>query len=571
MPDKKMLSESPTEATRKINIASELKKFSTTETKFKVNGGDDFALGRNDLRALYEVSRAVNSSLILDEILSIVMKKAIELLHAERGFLMLLDSDGNLQFKTARKINKIEMDESDLQVPSSIARSVVETGKSLYTSDALKDGRFSDKKSVLEMKIRSAICVPLKIKDQTIGVVYLDNSAKANIFLKSDLHLFELFADQASLAIHNAQLYSELFDLQRFQEAILDKTPVGIIVLTEDGEIISYNNVSFALLKKASLLPNDGGYDLLGKNFLEILPSSERNFWRENIAKSAEITVEIPPRRQKTGSGDIVFRYRFSPFHHVSDDLNGRIVVIEDITEKVILEKSLILSEKMAAKGELAAAIGHELNNYLTAISTNAQLLPRIIEKGQMEKVPAKVDTMLASIDKMKRFTSGLMDFSVLETRKIRHDISTVLDDVVFFVKPLQKFKVIDITLDIDRDIPNVMIDIGQIHQVILNLLMNAADGIADNGIADGAIKITTGCEEGCATVVISDNGPGIPADILPNLFEPHITSKTSGHGLGLSISLRIIERHGGQLTALNNPAGGASFVIKLPLGKDDE
>ena len=570
MPDKKMVGQSPQESTRKINIAAELKKFSAPKTEFKINVGDDFALGRNDLRALYEVSRAVNSTLILDEILSIVMKKAIELLQAERGFLMLLDSDGNLQFKTAHKINKIQLDESDLQIPSSIAQTVVETGQSIHTSDALKDDRFSHKKSVLEMNIRSAICVPLKIKDQIIGVVYLDNSAKANIFLKSDLHLFELFADQASLAIHNAQLYSELFDLQRFQEATLDKTPVGIMVLAENGEVISYNNASFALLYKASLVPDDGSYDLLGKNFLEILPSSERKFWQENIARSADVTEEIPSHRQKMGSDDTVFRYRFSPFHHASDDLDGRIIVIEDITEKVILEQSLLLSEKMAAKGEMAAAIGHELNNYLTTISTNAQLLPRIIEKGQMEKVPAKVESMLASVDKMKRFTSALMDFSALETRKVPHDISVVLDDVIFFVKPLKKFKAIDLTLDIAPDIPRVMIDIGQIHQVILNLLMNAADAIADNGVTDGVIRINVGYEEEYATVVISDNGPGIPADILSHLFEPHITSKTSGHGLGLSISLRIIESHGGLLVASNNPEGGASFTIKLPLGKDD-
>lgn len=571
MPDDRIQGESPQDTTKRINIASELKKFSAPKTEFRIDGSDDFALGRNDLRALYEVSRAVNSSLILDEILSIVMKKAIELLQAERGFLMLLDSDGNLMFKTAHKIDKMELDESDLQIPSSIARTVLETGQSLYTSDALKDTRFSHKKSVLEMKIRSAICVPLKIMDQTIGVVYLDNSAKANIFLKSDLHLFELFADQASLAIHNAQLYTELFDLQRFQEAILDKTPVGIMVLDEDTKVISYNNAAFALLFKASLLPDDGSHDLLGKSFLEILPASERKFWRDNIARSEEVAKEIPSHRQKIGSDDIVFRYRFSPFHHVSDDINGRIIVIEDITEKVILEQSLLLSEKMAAKGEMAAAIGHELNNYLTTISTNAQLLPRIIERGQTEKIPQKVDSILAGIDKMKRFTSGLMDFSALETRKVRHEISSVIDDVVFLVKPLQKFKAINISADIAADIPIVMIDIGQIHQVLLNLLMNAADAIADNGITNGAVKIAADSEADYVTVVISDNGPGMSDDILPHLFEPHITSKTSGHGLGLSTSLRIIESHGGQLTVANNPDGGASFTIKLPLGMDDE
>lgn len=570
MPENKVLGKSLNDSTRKLNIAAELKKFAVSKTDFKAGAEDDFGLGREDLRALYEVSRAVNSSLIIDEILSIVLKKAIELLHAERGFLMLLDEAGNLQFKTAHKINKEELDEGDLQLSSSIARSVVETGQSIYTADALKDGRFSNKKSVLEMNIRSAICVPLKIKDQMIGVVYLDNSAKANIFLKSDLHLFELFADQAALAIQNAQLYTELFSLQRLQQAVLEKTPVGIIVISEEGEIISYNNTAFTLLYSASLIEENGGYDLLGRNFLEILPSSEKEFWREKIAESVAESVEIPSRRWKTESEDLVFRYRFSPFHYVSEGINGRIVVIEDITEKFILEQSLILSEKMAAKGEMAAAIGHELNNYLTTISTNAQLLSRIIEKDDPAKIPAKVESILAGVDKMKRFTSGLMDFSALETKKSNHNIAAVIDDVVFFVRPLQKSKAVNVILEIDPDIPPVMIDVGQIHQVLLNLLLNAGDAIADSGIDKGKIRITAGYEGGFVKIEVSDNGPGIPTEILPRLFEPHISAKSSGHGLGLSTSLRIVNDHGGQLTAVNDPDGGATFTLLLPLGRSN-
>lgn len=571
MPDNKVLGKSLSDSTRRLNIAAELKKFAVSKTDFRAGAEDDFGLGREDLRALYEVSRAVNSSLIIDEILSIVLKKAIELLHAERGFLMLLDTAGSLQFKTAHNINKEELDEGDLQLSSSIATAVVETGRSIYTADALKDGRFSHKKSVLEMNIRSAVCVPLKIKDQMIGVLYLDNSARANIFLKSDLHLFELFADQAALAIQNAQLYTELFSLQRLQQAILEKTPVGIIVISEEGEIISYNNTAFSLLYSASLIEENEGYDLLGRNFLEILPPTEREFWQEKIAESGVESVEIPSRRWKTDPEDLVFRYRFSPFHYVSEGINGRIVVIEDITEKVILEQSLILSEKMAAKGEMAAAIGHELNNYLTTISTNAQLLTRIIDKGEHDKIPAKVDSIQAGVDKMKRFTSGLMDFSALETKKTQHGIAAVIDDVVFFVRPLQKSKSINLVLDIDPDIPPVMIDVGQIHQVLLNLLLNAGDAIADGGIVDGRIGISAGYQDDFVRIVISDNGPGIPAEILPRLFEPHISAKSSGHGLGLSTSLRIARDHGGRLTAVNNPDGGATFTLLLPLGKHND
>jgi two-component system NtrC family sensor kinase len=554
------------ETTKKISIASELKKFSAPKTDFKIGDGEEFALGRDDLKALYEVSRAVNSSLILDEILIIVMKKAIELLKAERGFLMLLDSDGVLQFKTAHNINKSEIKKSDLYVSSSIAEGVVKTGESIYTSDALNDKRFSQKQSVLEMNIRSAMCVPLRIKDDIIGVVYLDNSAGANIFLKSDLHLFELFADQASLAIQNAQLYSEVFDLQRFQEAILDKTPVGIMVLSEKGKLISYNNVAFSLLHNAKLLSRGEGSDLCGEDFLQLLPSTEKEFYSENISKSRESSLEIPSRRIKSGDHNVVFRYRFSPFHHADEQLNGSIIVIEDITEKILLEQYLMLSEKMAAKGEMAAAIGHELNNYLTAISTNAQLLSRVIEKGQNDRIPAKVEAILDGIDKMKRFTMGLMDYSSLDTVKEPHDIASVIDEAIFFVKPLERFKNIIIKTEIQSDIRPVNMDVGQINQVILNLLMNSAEAICESNISDGVIYLEAFADSEYLTIVISDNGPGIPDSILPNIFKPHITSKKSGHGLGLSTTQRIVLNHGGKITVANNETSGSTFTVSIPL-----
>jgi PAS domain S-box-containing protein len=568
MPEKLSPGKTRYDTTERLNIASELKKFSSPRSIPDIISGHGaaHALGSEDLQVLYEVSRAVNSTLILDEILSIVMKKSIELLKAERGFLMLLDSDGKLQFKTAHNINKQELDKSDLQVSTTIAEGVVKAGRSVYTSDALNDGRFAEKQSVLQMNIRSAMCVPLKIKNQIIGVVYLDNSSKANIFLQSDLYLFELFADQAALAIQNAQLYTELFALQRFQEAILDKTPVGIIVIEESGVVRSFNAAALKLTQKASFLPSESEETILGKNLLDLLPAEEREFWKENISRSRSKSIEIDSHRLKTVSEDIIVRLRISPFDHMDDGVDGRIIVIEDITDKVIIEQYLVLSEKMIAKGEMAAAIGHELNNYLATISSNAQLLPINIANNQMDKVAAKVDAIVSNIDKMKRFTAGLMDFSGLETRKVAHDISRLIDDVIFFVKPQQKFRGIDIKLDVPGELPQVEIDVGQIHQVLLNLLLNAADAIRERDLKDGRIRISCRQENNDLIIAVADNGSGIPEEILPRIFEPYVTSKKTGHGLGLSTSYRIVSNHKGRLSAINNADSGATFTVELPL-----
>ncbi|HBC46900.1 MAG TPA: hypothetical protein DCZ43_07635, partial [candidate division Zixibacteria bacterium] len=375
---------------------------------------------------------------------------------------------------------------------------------------------------------------------------------------------FELFADQAALAIQNAQLYTELYNLQRFQEAILDKTPVAIIVVEDNGRMRSLNATAARLFEKAYAFNPDR--PLLGENLLRLLPDEERACWQENISKSGEKPTEIESHKLKAGAQDIFIRLRFSPFAHLEGDLNGRIIVAEDITEKVILEQYLIMSEKMIAKGEMAASIGHELNNYLATISSNAQLISVNITNQQYEKVPPKVEAMVSNIDKMKRFTAGLMDFSNLETKKVVCDIPRLVDDVVFFIKPQQKFKGIKIELDMAPDLPKTEIDVGQIHQVLLNLLMNAADAIRDNETKDGRIVISCRSKDEGLEITVSDNGPGISEEVLPRIFEPYITTKKTGHGLGLSTSYRIISNHKGRLSGDNGPNGGAVFTVELPL-----
>jgi C4-dicarboxylate-specific signal transduction histidine kinase len=522
--------------TSKINIASELKKFSSTTIdhlsgtrKFKIN-----ALASQDLQALYEVSKAVNSTLILDDILGLVMLKSVELLKAERGFLMLLDSDNRLKFKTAHNINKKELTNKDLQVSTTLADSVLKTGNSIYTSDALNDERFAKKKSVLEMNIRSAMCVPLRIKEQIIGVVYLDNSSETNIFLKSDLHLFELFADMAALAIQNAQYFSELSSSQRFQEAILEKTPVGIMVIDGGGGLRSYNQTAREILSQAFRSPEKDWRDLDNENILQQLSAKERKFWEDNIAKAGKKTVEINSHMIKTGGGELVVRIHFSPFSLGADDSGGRIIIIEDITQRTLIEKYLVVSEKMVAKGEMAAAIGHELNNYLTTIMSSAQLLPRYIESDRIEKVSEKVNSIVDGIERMKRFTRGLMDFSALETEKSLNDLVPIIDDVVFFVKPQQRFNFITIEVNVPPDMPAMMMDASQIHQVLLNLLFNAADALNSSDKKEGSVEISVTYNKSEVTIGVIDNGPGIPEEMFPHLFESHITSKEKGHGLGL-------------------------------------
>jgi PAS domain S-box-containing protein len=283
----------------------------------------------------------VNSTLILDDILDIVMTKSVNLFNAERGFLMLLDENNRLQFKTAHNIKKEQFNSEDMRISTTIADTVVKTGKSVYTSDALNDQRFAQKASIIDLHIRSAMVVPLKIKTEIIGVLYLDNSSQTNIFIKQDLVLFEMFAAQAALAIHNARLYSEVLELQKYQQNIIANIPIGLLVVDTGANITAVNGSIQKIFDKIGW--HQFSNNLIGKKIIDCVPDKYRRTFIESLAADKNQPVIIPRFNIDCQDKEIVLKLHFCPFDNYHGDKSGHIILFEDITEQVILEQYLIL------------------------------------------------------------------------------------------------------------------------------------------------------------------------------------------------------------------------------------
>ncbi|SYZ73874.1 Sensory box histidine kinase [Candidatus Zixiibacteriota bacterium] len=538
----------------------------------------------DDLKAVLEVSLALNSSLVLEDVLQIVMEKAIELLSAERGFIMLLNIKGELQFKTAYNLCKESLMEEDFKISNSIANQVALTGKSVYTSDAQSDERYANQKSVLELHLRSIMCVPLKIKNNVIGIIYLDNSSEAKLFLKSDLYLFELLAQQAAHAIHNANLYNTQSDLKIYNENVINKSPVGITVINSTQNIVSINDAALAIFDKnkdSVILPVDGSEST---RFYELVPENERGKWRHMIEMAFSTGQPFEDSRyfHNTGYEEKVLSIKISPIRKLPNSGDGLILIIEDITEKIIMEKYVILSEKLVARGEMAASIGHELNNYLAIIANNAELLSLNLQRNQSEKAGFNARQIIESISKMKRFTDGLMDFSKLEAEMVNYDIKHLIEDLLFSLKAQNRFKKISFSVELGGNLPNVQIDVGQIQQVLMNLLNNAADALDERAKKEEAagnenfqrkIAIKSEFDEATEilTVTVSDNGCGIPPESLSRIFQPHYTTKDTGHGLGLANCAKIIRNHHGEIKVTSQENKGTSFIITIPRAQSEK
>ncbi|KPL02794.1 MAG: hypothetical protein AMJ90_04910 [candidate division Zixibacteria bacterium SM23_73_2] len=536
---------------------------------------EESKLKNDDLEALLDINKAINSTLVLEDILQMVMRRAIKLLGAERGFLMLLDDEGNLQFKTAHNICKESLSKEDLKISMSIANKVAQSGESIYTSDAQRDRRYSKQKSIMELNLKSIMCVPMKSKEKIIGILYLDNSSEKSIFLESDLRLFEVFAGQAAIAIENAKLYENLLAMKLYNENVVNLTPIGILVVDKNLKITIANKTSQEIFKKVGWKEGVDFSPFKNLNFLDLVSPQEKNKWKK-ICYQVLYTgnpFEEPRSYHKFEEEGLVLSLKVSPLHNIDNRIMGLIIVMEDITEKVILEKHLILSEKLAARGEMSASIGHELNNYLTIILNNAELLPLNLKKNDLDKAKTNARSILTSVTTMKRFTDGLMDFSNLETQKVDYNLKNLIDDLLFSMKPQKQFSDIRFKINFDSNLPRLKLDVGQIQQVLINLIKNAADAIERKKAKNGQISIQSSHNryKNTAEIKIEDNGAGIPRENLEKIFEPRFTTKKGGHGFGLVTCLKIAENHGGKITVESKVGKGSIFTLSLPLDKDDE
>lgn len=160
---------------------------------------------------LYQVGQVINSTLDINEVLNRVMDMVIQVMKAERGYIVLIDKDsGDFLFKSARHMDGQKIPEEDVSLSRSIVRKVADTGECVLSTNALQDPRFKKSSSILLHEIRSIICVPIKLKQKVLGVIYIDNRVNVGVFNKGDLELLTALSNQASIAIENAHLYEDL-------------------------------------------------------------------------------------------------------------------------------------------------------------------------------------------------------------------------------------------------------------------------------------------------------------------------------------------------------------------------
>jgi len=223
-------------------------------------------------------------------------------------------------------------------------------------------------------------------------------------------------------------------------------------------------------------------------------------------------------------------------------------------------QEKLVRTEKLAAIGQLAGGVGHELRNPLAAIKTSAYFLKMKLGKTAEEKVNKHLDMLEKQVDACNKIITDLLDFSRPgKTNIVEVDINQVVREMV---KTIGAPANVEIATSLAADLPKVMADSGQLERIFSNLISNAIQAMPDGG----SLSLRTSQSGGFVEVKVADTGVGIPQENLDKIFEPLFTTKAKGVGLGLAIGRALVERHGGTIGVESQVGKGTTFTVRLPV-----
>ncbi|MEW6233627.1 MAG: adenylate/guanylate cyclase domain-containing protein, partial [Chloroflexota bacterium] len=305
---------------------------------------------RRQLSTLIEVSKAINSTLDLEEVLNLVIDMFISTSRAERGFLMLRETDsGQLVFKVARNMDRETIAGPAFEISRSIVDRVATAGSPISTTNASADPRFRAQASVISYSLRSILCVPLIVKGQTSGVVYVDNRIRTGIFSQKDLEFLVALANQAAIAIENARLFAsikqkvmEITEMKNYMEHTFASIASGVVTVDAKGTVTTFNRAAERIFRLSA-------GEVIGRPYqvaLGALDENQLSGYIERLTKDEtdQITCDIEPYLPARGQVSLVLR--LSALRDAAGEPIGVAIVIDDLTERKRLEAEKLIQEQ---------------------------------------------------------------------------------------------------------------------------------------------------------------------------------------------------------------------------------
>jgi two-component system, NtrC family, sensor kinase len=515
-------------------------------------------------KTLIEFGRELGSETDLDKMLASVVDRLSRTLLVDRIAIFLVTGEQADYFVLAKSFGMAQTSGLDLSFLSA-QRPDMEAGHLFFdNTHQVPRETASAQNSIARLDLNYYI--PCRAQRKVIAVLGLGKTMQGDFLTSEDVELLETLAGYIGIAIQNARLYASLEQkvaeyerLKDFNENIVESINVGVLAVDLADRVESWNSqmeVMYALPRWQALTRPLS--EIFPAEFVEEFYRVRQNPGIHNLYKFRLIT---PAGEVRTINAAI------APLVTKKFNVIGRLIIMDDITERMELEAQLSQADKLSSIGLLAAGVAHEVNTPLAVISSYTQMLGKQLQSdpqkaGLLEKITRQTFRASEIVNNLLNFsrTSGA-EFADVDVNKIISDTLALLE---------HQFKTSHITVedDLADHLPRIQGNTGRLQQVFLNLFLNAKDAM--NG--GGRLRVVTSNGNG-VTVAVTDTGSGIAPEHIARIYDPFFTTKTTpregqnrGTGLGLSVTYGIIQEHAGKIRVESRPGEGTTFYLDFPL-----
>ncbi len=413
------------------------------------------------------------------------------------------------------------------------------------------------------------LLLPFRHDDKLIGILGLGCGMQNDVLSNDDVDVLVTYATSVAPFIGNLFLFLTLASANQRHTNILNATKQAVMVFDRDGYLISLNEAAKDMVSADQ--PHDiNRPTLIGMSHKAIFQSNMYPQWDRLLSD-----IELDPSARREGLSTVksdangrVFRLSVTLLDETAPQESDIVVVIDDISELKEKEAQMISLQVAADKGHMVSEIAHEMSNFIFVILGNAELAHQACQNANQEKAIKKLEELIEKASLLQRYSDGLVTRQDITPKWSSEDINSLIGNTISFCEIQKRFTGIEITQDLDRNVPSIVSDRNQITQVLLNLLNNASDAIREAGRANGKIEVSSSLDGDEVIIRMTDNGTGIPKDIAERLFVDALTTKKDGHGHGMIVCHKIITNHHGNISVDSEVGQGSTFTIRLPVNR---
>ena len=516
-------------------------------------------------RTLIEFGRELGSETDLNALLSSVLDRLSRTLAVDRIAIFLRAAEETEQFVVSKSMGMIPMGKLDLTF---LTAPRPEPAGHMFFENTHQVPRETLGSQDAIARLDLNYYIPCRAQQKTVAVLGLGKTAKGDYLSSEDIELLETLGGYLGIAIQNGRLYASLQQkvaeyerLKDFNENIVESINVGIMALDMEDRIESWNaqmEVMYAMPRWQTL--TQPVRSIFPPEFVEEFYRVRQNGGINNLYK---FRLQTPAGETRTVNVAI------APLVTRKFQVIGRLVIMDDITERVELEGQLSQADKLSSIGLLAAGVAHEVNTPLAVISSYTQMLAKQLQgdpqkSGLLEKITRQ--TFRAS-----EIVNNLLNFSRTSGTEFADvDINKVITDTLALLEHQFKTAKIQVQPELTAGISPIQGNPGRLQQVFLNLFLNAKDAMPGGG----RLKVATSNGD-MVSVRVSDTGSGIAPEHIQRIYDPFFTTKTvpkegqnRGTGLGLSVTYGIIQEHAGKIRVESDPGSGTTFALDFPMSR---